>query len=270
MQGSSKSVRNVALDGFDVVLAAAGKDALSLGAQLFAAVDALDASASLRRVLTDPAAEAPAKVAVVRQLFGSFDVRVQDVLSDLVSQRWSRERELANTVELAATNAVLAAAENGKSLDTVEEELFRVERTIAADRDLSMALNNSSAPAENRGELLAAVFRGKVSDITYALLERAVKTPRGRKVHTALESHVDLAAKRRGRSVVKVVSAVELSAKQRDRLQSILANAYGRDMHLNVTLDPAVVGGIRVQVGSEVVDGTILARLDEARRRLVS
>ena len=62
---------------------------------------------------------------------------------------------------------------------------------------------------------------------------------------------------------------MELSAAQRTRLASILTSAYGLDIQINATVDPEVLGGIRVQVGAEVVDGTVLARLDDARRRLV-
>ncbi len=66
-----------------------------------------------------------------------------------------------------------------------------------------------------------------------------------------------------------MTAAVELSAAQRTRLASILTSAYGREIQINVAVDPEVLGGIRVQVGAEVVDGTVLARLDDARRRLV-
>ena len=58
-----------------------------------------------------------------------------------------------------------------------------------------------------------------------------------------------------------------LTGEQRRRLEAALARRYGR-VRLNVDVDPEVVGGVRVQVGSELVDGTVRARLDEAHRRL--
>jgi F-type H+-transporting ATPase subunit delta len=61
-----------------------------------------------------------------------------------------------------------------------------------------------------------------------------------------------------------------LSDTQIERLESILSAQYGQDIQLNVTVDPAVVGGMRVQIGAEVVDTTILTRLTDARRRLAS
>jgi F-type H+-transporting ATPase subunit delta len=66
---------------------------------------------------------------------------------------------------------------------------------------------------------------------------------------------------------VHVVAAAPLTTEQRSRLEAALQRRYGR-VRLNVDVDPEVLGGLRVQVGSELVDGTLSARLDEARRRL--
>jgi F-type H+-transporting ATPase subunit delta len=64
--------------------------------------------------------------------------------------------------------------------------------------------------------------------------------------------------------------ATELTAAQRQRLAETLRNAYGQGIHLNVVHDPAVVGGMSVQIGDELVDGTAASRLAEVRRRLAS
>ncbi len=76
-----------------------------------------------------------------------------------------------------------------------------------------------------------------------------VTAPRGRSLETGLESLSKLAADRRNRMVAVVTSAVPLSDGQRERLGAALTKLYGRRMHLNLDVDPEVVGGIRVQVG---------------------
>jgi F-type H+-transporting ATPase subunit delta len=60
-----------------------------------------------------------------------------------------------------------------------------------------------------------------------------------------------------------------LKAADRKRLQDSLAKQYGRDIHINEVVDPSVLGGIRVELGDDVIDGTVSSRLDDARRRLV-
>ena len=62
--------------------------------------------------------------------------------------------------------------------------------------------------------------------------------------------------------------SIELDASQSERLAAALTRIYGKPVHLKVVLDPQIVGGIRVQIGDEVDDGTVLRKLEGARRHL--
>lgn len=269
MRGTSQASHDAVMREFQPVLKAAGKDGFDIAGQLFSAVDALDSSGSLRRALTDPARPGADKGALVRSLFTRLDSRVQDVLASFARARWSSENDLSESIEDAGVEALLAYAESKGSLASVEEELFRMERLLSGERELLVAMSNRSATKEARLALLSGVFGGKLSAETEALVQRAVGVPRGRRLVRALEAFIASAAARQNRSVANVTAAVELSAAQRKRLAGILSDAYGIEVQINVAVDPEVIGGIRVQVGSEVVDGTVLSRLNQARRRLV-
>ncbi len=92
--------------------------------------------------------------------------------------------------------------------------------------------------------------------------------PRGRKLDRTLEDYLALAATRREQVTAVVTAATDLTEQQRERLSAALQNIYGKTIVLQVVRDEQVIGGIRVQVGDEVVDGTVLRRLDEARRHI--
>ena len=64
--------------------------------------------------------------------------------------------------------------------------------------------------------------------------------------------------------------AVALSGTQRGRLVAALAAAYGHDVHLNVVLDPDVIGGISIRIGDELIDGSMATRLAGLRRKLAA
>jgi len=269
MRGTSQASRDAVLETFDPVATAAGKDALTIAEQLYSVVDVLDSSGSLRRALTDPARPGHDKAELVDALFSGLDPRTVDVLKDFAHARWSDDKDLPESIEYAGAHALFAYAQQAGELDTVEEELFRVERLLSANRELLTAMSNRSATKEARLGIFTDVFAGKLSEVTTAMLARTVAVPRGRRLVPTIDILLEAAARRRNRVIANVTAAVELSAAQRKRLAKLLSDAYAKDIQINATVDPEVLGGIRVQVGAEVVDGTVLARLDDARRRLV-
>lgn len=269
MRGTSLASLDSVAEGFEPVLQAAGAEAAAIGEQLFAVVDALDSSGSLRRALSDPSRDAEAKAALVTDLLGGkVDPRVVEVVAALARGRWSAEQDLVEAVEQTAADSVLASAEATGELAQVEDELFRVDRSMVGERDLRRALTERAAGSAERGRLVRALLEGKVHPVTLQLVERAATAPRGRTVSTTLGLLGRLVARRRERLVASVSVAAPLSAAQQQRLGSILERTYGRAVQLKLTVDPEVIGGVRIQVGSEVVDSTVLAHLDDARRRL--
>jgi F-type H+-transporting ATPase subunit delta len=107
-----------------------------------------------------------------------------------------------------------------------------------------------------------------VRPATLRLATEAVRAPRGRRIDRALDDYVRFAAERRQRLVAEVWSAVALTDEQSNRLGEALAKAFGRRVQLQVTVDPAMLGGVTVRVGDEVIDGSIPTRLELARRRI--
>lgn len=265
---SAASLASVA-SAFEPVLRTAGADARTLGGQMFAVVDALDSSGSLRRAMTDPSRSADDKAALVADMLrGRVDERVTDVVSDLARARWSVEADLTEALEQLAADAVLAGAQAAGNLKQVENELFRLDRLLIGQRELRRALTDRAMEPRQRGALVRDLLAGKVDPATLQLMERAAIAPRGRTMAAMLGMLGRLAARRRERLVALVEVASPLSESQTARLNSLLEHAYGRQVQLNVSVDPGLVGGVRVRVGSDVVDSTVLARLEDVRRRV--
>ncbi len=268
MRGSSRAAAAAGDQAFEAVISG-GADAPALAEDLFAASAALDSSATLRRAMTDPSREANAKQALVDRLFGArLSSQAVDVLKELVRNRWSTDRDLSDTVESLAVSAVMVGAERAGRIDAVEDELFRFERIVAGNTGLRDALTDRNAPTDAKAQVVATLLQGKTTEETVRLARQAVLAPRGRKLDRTLEGYLALAAARREQLTAVVIAAVDLEQAQRERLAAALQGIYGKPVLLQVVLDPEVLGGIRVQIGDEVVDGTILRRLDNARRHL--
>jgi F-type H+-transporting ATPase subunit delta len=104
--------------------------------------------------------------------------------------------------------------------------------------------------------------------VTLRLITQMVTHPRGRALPVALDMCASIAARRREQLIAVVRSVVELTAAQQRRLADGLAAAYGHRVHLNIVIDPTVMGGISVQIGDELIDGTAARKLAAVRRKL--
>ena len=266
MRGSSRAAAAAGQRAFQSALAS-GADWGTLAEDLFGITALIDGNATLRRAVADPSRDARAKRDLVARLFGGkVNQAAVDVLSELVAQRWSTERDLSDTVESLAVETVLAAAEAGGRGDQVEDELFRFERIVAGNPALRDALVNRNVDPQGKAELVGRLLQGKVTAETARLARQSVLAPRGRKFDRTLELYLALAAKRREQLTAVVIAAVPLDETQRHRLAAALQGIYGKPVQLQLVIDEKVVGGIRVQIGDEVVDGTILRKLEGARR----
>jgi F-type H+-transporting ATPase subunit delta len=248
---------------------ASESEAEQLGEELFAVVDVLLAEPVLRRHLADPATSATGRNRLLQSVFGkAIGKPTLDLLSGLVSARWSRTRDLVDSIEMFGQLALLAVAQKQGVIEDVEDELFRVGRLVDREPQLRILLADPTAPAQRRVELLRSVLSGKVHPVTERQLVRAVHAPQGRGLDRAAEELAELAAASRARSVAKVSTPVGLTDDQQRRLTEALSRFYGRPIGLQVELRPELVGGLVVRVGDEVIDGSLAGRMLAARQRL--
>lgn len=269
MRATSQASLDAAAATWETTLASADSTAAQLGEELFGVVDVLDSSAALRRALTEPNREADAKAQLVTQVFeGKVSGETLDLLAGLARARWSAEADFADACEQLGVTALLVSAESRDELAALEDDVFRITRVLADNRDLRLALANKDRSVEDRVQLLRTVFADQPGPEALTLAARTISSGRSKSVTAGLLAVSELAADRRRRLLAVVTAAVPLSTTQQERLADMLSTSYGRTVQVNITVDPAVVGGLRIQVGNEVVDGTTLSRLEEARRRV--
>ncbi len=241
----------------------------TLAEQLYAIAGLLVGNPRLRRALGDPATHRESRSKLLEQLIeGKVDSTALDIASSAVQQRWSSPWDLCDALESAGDDLLFAAAEKGKNLDRVEDELFRLERILQGNGDLLGLLDEQGADANRRITLLDGLIGDKVGDTTLALLHHALTSQRKRSILKAIDNLLDQATARQERSVARVLSAVPLSDAQEQRLAEALSEMYGRAISVRTALEPSLRGGLVVRVGDEVIDGSIATRLATARNAL--
>lgn len=268
MRAASREALAVARERLDALTAPQAPTGLA--GEIFAMADACHTSASLRTALTAPAVEAAAKQALARDVFGSHvSVSALELVAQMVAARWSNPTEFVDALDALGVQAVVTVADQSAGLDRLEADLFAFGQVVASAPELRAALTDRSVPAARRAELADSLLAGRSGNQTQELVARVITAPRGLSFETALRQVSDEVAARRERRIATVVSAIALTDAQRERLLAALSSKLGGQVYLNVVIDPEVMGGLRVTVGDQVIDGTIATRLDEARMRLV-
>ncbi|MCW2668508.1 MAG: atpH [Frankiales bacterium] len=268
MQGASRDALAAVREQL-AALAGEGADLGTAGEGLLAVVRLLDRESALRRTLGDPTTEAAAKNGLLDALLGSqLDAGALRLVKAAAAQRWSRSRDLVDGIEVLGITALLLVADADGSLDRVEEELFRFERTVAREPELRAVLTDRALGDDRKAALLDGLLEGKAHPTTSRLIAAAVLEPRGRTLEDALAEFAGLAADVRSRTLATVTTAVPLDDAQRSRLVASLREQLGREVQLQVEVDPRVLGGVLVRIGDEVIDGSTRHRLAEARRSI--
>lgn len=244
-------------------------DAGHVGDELWAVARLVDGNVTLRRGLADPSREGEDRAGLAERLLaGKISQGALQVTRAVAAQRWSAPGALVDALERLGVEAVLAHAERHGRLGQVEDELFRFSRIVEGDVELQSALSDRRADPAARVQLVDRLLAVKAAPETVRLARQAVSGLRARRFDRAVTAYLEQAAERQQQVTATVTSAVPLTPEQHEKLVGALSRQYGRRVHANVVVDESVVGGIRVEIGDEVIDGTVSHRLEQARRRM--
>lgn len=266
MQAASResyAAARAALDGREITIGTAD--------EILSFAGLLAREPRLRRALSDPSRSADDRASLVTGLLeGKLGDEATSLLAELARGRWSAPSELLDAAERLGVDALLVSAERSGELSEVEDELFRFGQIVAGDSTLAAAVGDSSTSPQRRAELVHQLLDGKAKPVTVRLAEQAVYGFGGRAFGSGLARLVELAAERREADIAYVTAAEPLTEAEESRLSASLAAKYGRQVSLKITVDPAVLGGMSVRVGSDLYDGTVARRLSTVRNALAA
>lgn len=238
-----------------------------IGNELFTVTNVLDRNIKLERALTDPARPVEDKRAVIATLVGDAAHPVTvEILNDLVGRKWSRVSDIANAVEDFGVDAMMYCADASNATLQVSIELAKLHSALINLPVVRSKLSDSYADAEARIRLLYSLIGTATFDkVTMRLAEHATCNLRNRRYLSTIQWLVNKFSRHMGESMITVTTATELTDDQIHRLIDIYSAKLGRPVHVNSVVDPTVIGGMRIQVGDEVTDNTVVAQLHHLR-----
>ena len=246
------------------------EDAWRIGNELFTITKVLDDSIQLERALTDPSRPVADKVAVLKELLGgNAHPMTMEIMTDLVSRRWSRVRDIANAVEDFGVDAMMYYADATDATLQVSIELSELHSALLNLPVVRAKLYDYQATSEARVKLFREVFSGKtLNKVTMRLAEHATCNLRRRRYLETIQWLINKFSRHMGESMVTVTTATPLKKEQIKRLVEVYSAKVGRQVHINSVVDPTVLGGMRIQVGDEVTDNTVVAQLQNLHRKV--
>lgn len=164
--------------------------------------------------------------------------------------------------------ALLAVARADGNLETVKAQLVEVATAITGNEELRSTLSNNLLPAATRGQIIDDLLANKTSDTTRALSGLIVSSGHGADFSNIVDAFISRSAAAAGKAVATVRSAVALSDEQQTRLAAALKANTGREVELQVVIDPTVVGGAITTMGDTVIDGSLRSRLAKMRETI--
>ena len=234
------------------------------GSELLDAAAQIGASPQLAAALGDPSAETSQKTAVVERLFGGLSSSARGVLIAAVSGRWSTTDEFVEGVEQLGLRAEAIATPE------LSDELLAVADLIDRNHELQLTLGSKLGDPASKVSIVRRLLDGKLTASTVAVVSHLVAYPRGRMLDATLRLAARTAADERGNELATVTVAAKLSAEQEQRLAALLEQTAGRPVKVTTIIDPEIVGGVRVQLGDHVIDGSVRARLEDLRQQLAA
>jgi F-type H+-transporting ATPase subunit delta len=140
---------------------------------------------------------------------------------------------------------------------------------LMSDPQVAQVLTNPTIAAERRMALVSDaphVFGAEATNLAKLLIE----SNRVRDVGGIADEFQRLADEAAGRVRATVTTAVELTPTDRDRVAAGLSKRLGKDVDLEVLVDPSILGGLKLQYGDRLVDASVATRLQQLRRRLAA
>jgi F-type H+-transporting ATPase subunit delta len=154
-------------------------------------------------------------------------------------------------------------ADESGTVDTVLADLGRFEALIAESDDLKRLVRSPVFSADEQLAAISAILdRAGIGGLAGNFIKFAASNRRLFAVEGMIRAFRALVARARGEATAEVTVAEPLSEARMNELRAALRDTSGRDVHVDVTVDPAIIGGMIVKLGSRMIDSSLRTRLN--------
>ncbi len=165
--------------------------------------------------------------------------------------------------------ALFELALENNAVDAIKADLDRFDALIAGSADLTRLVRSPAFSAEIQGRALAAVLeKAGIGGVTAQFLKVVAANRRLFAVRDMIRAYRSLVARHHGEVVAQVTVAEALKDAHRTAIQDALKSVTGKEVDLDVKVDPAIIGGLVVKLGSRMVDSSLRTKLNSIKHAM--
>lgn len=165
--------------------------------------------------------------------------------------------------------ALLELAEGAKSLKSVEKDVAKMKKVFAGSAALRDALNNPVFATEDKVAVITSVAKkSKVSKLVTNFMGTAAENRRASEIPAMFSAFEEMVALRRGSQSATISSARKLTAAELTKIKSELKKSLGRSVDVETEVDPSLLGGFVVKIGSRLYDSSLKTKLEDLKLSL--
>ncbi len=165
--------------------------------------------------------------------------------------------------------ALFELAREANAIDAVKADLDRFDALMAESPDLTRLVRSPVFSADEQSLALSAVLeRAGIVGLPANFLKLVTSNRRLFAVRDMIKVYRELVADQKGEATAEVTVAEQLKDQHLDALRAALKAVSGKDVDLNVKIDPAIIGGLVVKLGSRMVDTSLRTKLNAIRQAM--
>ena len=176
------------------------------------------------------------------------------------------DNAILNEAAQRYAEALFELAEDAKALEAIEADIAGMKALLADSEPLRQALKSPLYDSEDKAKALEAIAeKAGFQALTRKFLGAAATNQRAASLQDMIAAFEALAAEKRGAATARVTSAHELGAAELKSLKSALKSAIGRDVEIDAAVDPSLIAGLKIRIGSRLFDSSLRTRLQGLR-----
>jgi F-type H+-transporting ATPase subunit delta len=165
--------------------------------------------------------------------------------------------------------ALFDLARETNAIDAVQADLQRFDALVAGSADLNRLVRSPLFSADEQGQALSTVLdRAGISGLAAKFLKLVTSNRRLFAVRDMIKAYRELVAQHKGEATAEVTVAEPLKDEHFEALRAALKTVSGKDVDLDVKVDPAIIGGLVVKLGSRMVDSSLRTKLNAIRHAM--